>query len=98
MTKINAKRILSTVRPEKSFWINNGPIISNLKHLPKVVQGMNDEQFRYHVNKDKNDFSNWIKEVIGDKALADELKKTRTKDSFLKKLNKRIMSLKKMAS
>lgn len=93
-----AKKILSTVRPDKSFWINNGPIVNNLKDLPKSVEQMNEEQFRYHVNKDKNDFSNWIEEILGDKALAKELRRTRTKNSFLIKLKKRVNALKKIAS
>lgn len=92
-----AKKYLSSVRPEKSFWVNNGPIVNNLRTLPKTVEEMSEEQFKFHVNKEKNDFSNWIDEIIGYKELANELRKAKSKKTFLAKLKSKIDSLKKIA-
>lgn len=93
-----AKKFLSSVRPEKSFWVNNGPIVNSLKTLPKTVEEMTEDQFKHHVNKEKNDFSSWIGEIIGDAELAKTLKTVKTKKSFLAKLKSRVDSLKKIAS
>ena len=101
MPKIDAttaKKYLCSVRPEKSFWVNNGPIVNNLKSLPKTVEEMSEDQFNYHVNKEKNDFSNWIHEIIGDIVLAKELKMAKTKKTFLAKLKHRVEALKKIAA
>ena len=93
-----AKKYLTSVRPEKSFWVNNGPIVNNLKSLPKAVEEMSEDQFKYHVNREKNDFSSWIQEIIGDKSLAKELKHAKSRRNFLTKLKKRVETLKKVAS
>jgi len=36
---------------------------------------MNEETFGYHSNETKSDFSNWVKDVIGDEKLAADLKR-----------------------
>ena len=33
---LQAKKLLSTVRPDKSLWIYNGHLVNNLKNLPKA--------------------------------------------------------------
>jgi hypothetical protein len=37
---------------------------------------MSEDTFRYHASREKNDFSSWIRDVIGDETLAGELAKT----------------------
>ena len=41
---------------------------------------MSDATFNYHVNEQKNDFANWIENVYGNKQLATELKKAKTRE------------------
>ncbi|MFH1316127.1 MAG: DUF5752 family protein [Candidatus Woesearchaeota archaeon] len=94
--KKQAKEFLKDVNPDKSFWINNGPIINNLKQLPKAIEKIDDNTFRYHVNKEKNDFSKWIDETIGDKTLSRNLRGIRTKQVFQKKLMSRIQALRRI--
>lgn len=98
VTKEEAKRYLCDAAPEQCFWVNNGPILKNLDELANVLPDMNDEAFHHHVNNEKNDFSAWINDIIGDKALANELLSSKNKDSALKKLQKRMNSLKKKAA
>ena len=95
VTKDEAKRYLYNVAPEQCFWVNNGPILKNLEDLATVLPEMNDEAFQHHVNKEKNDFSNWINNVIGDKKLANNLLSTKNKNSAFKKVMNRLNSLKK---
>ena len=84
------RKYLRNVSPENSLWIINGDIVKSLRELLKELKIMNDEAFRYHVNKERSDFSRWIKEIIGDKKLAADLKKAKTRDKAIKAINNRI--------
>jgi|SRR3989344_7113124 len=97
VTKDEARRFLSDAAPEQCFWINNGPILKNLEELANTLPEMSDDTFRHHVNDEKNDFSNWISDAIGDKKLANELLSAKSKYSALSKIINRINSLKKKA-
>ena len=94
VTKGEARKYLGDCAPEQCFWVNNGPILKNMEELANSVGEMNDETFSHHVNNEKNDFSAWINDVFGDKALANELLSSRNKESAAKKLQKRLNSLK----
>jgi hypothetical protein len=85
---------LKDVPPEKSFWASNGWVIRNMEELPKALENMADETFTSHVNSDKNDFSTWIREVIGDKKLASIMQKVKNRQSAIDAINRRIKQLK----
>lgn len=97
VTKEEAKRYLCDAAPEKCFWLNNGPILKNLEELANALHEMSSETFNHHVSKEKNDFSSWIKDVIGDQKLANDILSSKTKESSLKKVRSRLNSLKKKA-
>ena len=97
MEKINSKKMLSDVQPEKSFWVSNGPIIRNLKEAAAVIRKLSPEQFVHHVNHEKNDFAKWFEEVIGDKILAQRVRMMKTKDAIAKTVAQRIVALHKLA-
>lgn len=97
VTQEEAKRYLCGAFPEQCFWINNGQILKNLDDLANILPEMSNETYSYHANKEKNDFSKWINDVIGDKKLANELLSSKNKESALKKIRSRLNSLKKMA-
>ena len=92
-----AKKYLCNVAPEQCFWVNNGPILKNLEDLANFLPGISDDTFRHHVNAEKNDFSNWIRDAVGDGKLANDLLSSRSKESALKKIKNRLNSLKKKA-
>ena len=87
--------ILKDVKPENCFWINNGPIIMNIYELVTALQNIDAKTFYYHVNKDKNDFSEWIKGTLNDNKLAEDLLKTRNQKKTIKKIKKRISYIEK---
>ena len=58
---------------------------------------MKPETFMHHVGKDKNDFSEWVKHVVGDTALASKVSKLKTKKAMIDEINKRVKLLKKAA-
>lgn len=97
VTKDEAKRYLCDVAPEQCFWVNNGSILKNIEELANALPDMAEEVFRHHVNSDKNDFSNWVKDVIGDQKLANDLLSSKNRDSTLNKVRNRLNSLRKKA-
>ena len=95
VTKEEAKRYLCDAAPEQCFWVNNGPVLKSMEELANALPNMSDEAFSHHVNKDKNDFSAWINDVLGDKKLANDLLSSKSKDSASKKVRNRLNSMKK---
>ncbi len=57
------------------FYLKNNQKIADLSELAKLLPKMADDIFLFHANKDKNDFSNWIKDVFKKPALAEEIRK-----------------------
>ena len=92
-----AKHYLRDLDPDVSFWVNDGAVIANLRSLPKELKKLSLDQFRFHVNKDKNDFANWVDQVIGDRSLARSIAKIKTKPTFVKKVSSRVNALKKIS-
>ena len=96
--KEDAARILSNASADQCFWVNNGPVLKNVEELADAVQQMNDDTYSYHANREKNDFSSWIRDVFHDQKLANDLLSSKNKESAVSKLRSRINSLKKKAS
>ena len=96
-TKDEARKYLSDVASEQCFWINNGPILKNLEELANALPEISDDTFQHHVNNEKNDFSNWVRDVIGDENLANDLLSSKSRYSALNKIRNRLNSLKKKA-
>lgn len=87
LTVINAE-------DESCFWVNNGPVLKNLEDLKKSLLAMGKETFDYHVNKEKNDFAVWVKNVLQDKALSGKLAKIKTVKSTIKAVEERLKKYK----
>ena len=79
MTKAVSKSCLSDVAADKVFRCHDGRVIKNLDELSVALREMSDDTFRYHVTADKNDFSKWVKDVIGDHELSAVLKNSSTR-------------------
>jgi hypothetical protein len=80
--KINreeASRRLRDVPDEKRFWCQDGRIVRNLKELENALNDMSDETFHYHSGEGRSDFSNWIRDVVGDNKLANDLSKAKSR-------------------
>lgn len=79
ISKEEAKRRLGDVPDEKRFWCHDGKLIKNLGELEKALNDMSDETFHYHLGENGNDFSKWVKEVVGDEKLANDLSKAKSR-------------------
>lgn len=94
MTKSVAEERLGNVSQEKQFWCCDGRYLKNLPELKVALEQMTDETFRYHSNETKNDFSNWVRDVIGDDKLSRDLQKSITHTQAAKNVADRINWLK----
>lgn len=74
------------INPEKYFYANDGKVFANLEDLFKGITEMSEETFLYHVNKEKNDFYNWVYYVFNDTEFAKAIQKVKTKTGFVKKV------------
>jgi hypothetical protein len=93
ISKEEAYRRLGDVGDDKRFWCQDGKVIKNLKELEEALTNMSDETFHYHSGEERNDFSNWIGDVLGDEKLARDLSKARSRIQASKAIAQRISFL-----
>lgn len=79
MSLTDARKWLAPVPDDKLFYCVNGEVYRTLHDLHEGLRRMQDEHFSYHCNDVKQDFSNWVRDVIEDARLADELQKCRAR-------------------
>ncbi|MEM4245196.1 MAG: DUF5752 family protein [Candidatus Nanoarchaeia archaeon] len=79
------------VPEEKAFYINDGRKVKNIFELAEAISNMKEQTFKFHVNKNKNDFSEWIRHVIGDEKLADEIARLVMKDKIQIRLQRYVI-------
>ena len=94
MTKSVAEERLSNVSQEKQFWCHDGRYLKNLQELEVALEQMTEETFRYHSDETKNDFSNWVRDVIGDEKLSRDLQKSTAREHAAKSVADRVTWLK----
>jgi hypothetical protein len=90
MTLARAKKILRVVPSPKSFWLCTNEYLRSLNTLALSLEDVSDDVFRYHVDKYKNDFSNWVKDVIDDKDLAREISRIKTRATLIRKIRENV--------
>jgi len=72
------------------FWLISGIPIKNLHELYHALEEMNDETYFHHVSRQKNDFSEWIKNVYHDEDLAFKLYHAKTRKEAKNAIEERI--------
>lgn len=90
--------IMMDVVPKHEFNIHMGTSIKNLQELAEALEIMDDATFKHHVTKDRNDFSNWVKDIIEDVELGKDLLKAKTRKKAFEAVSKRVEQLKKLKS
>lgn len=85
---------LGDVPQDKVFWRHDGGAVKNLDELAAALRQMSEETFRYHAAGGKSDFSNWVRDVIGDGTLANQLQKAMTQTTAARKVETRLGWLK----
>jgi hypothetical protein len=90
-----AKSIMTKVPQNLSFWLCTNENLRSLSDVSDALEKASDEVFRYHVNRDKNDFELWIRDVVRDKDLAREIARVKTRETLIRKISERIDELRK---
>ncbi len=83
------ERFNRDVKPENMLKLNNGMLVVNPRDLYAEIEAMKDSDFKFHVNDEKNDFADWIRNAVGDDELADLLDETKDRKEILELLDKR---------
>jgi hypothetical protein len=83
--------LLENVKPENYFITKDGQKIRNISQLQKLLLNMKDDVFDHHTKQGRNDFSNWIRDIYKDRALADTVMLCRTKQSLAEKLKEKLI-------
>jgi hypothetical protein len=73
----NEKR--DEAEPELALWLSNGLTVKNLKELSTALKKIKIREFREHVNDERNDIAEWVREVLNNDELADRIKKAKSK-------------------
>ena len=94
ITKTIARKRLADIPQEKRFWCSDEQVLKNLPELKVALEQMSEETFRYHSNEFRNDFSNWVRDVIGEEKLSRDLQKSATRAQAAKVIADRITWLK----
>jgi hypothetical protein len=71
--KEQADKFLAKVPEGYVFRCHDGRTFRDMKDLAEGLVAISDDIFAHHVNSEKNDFNNWVRDVIGDKQLANDL-------------------------
>ena len=93
ISREEAARRLGDVPDDKRFWSNDGGIIKNLRELAMSLNSMSAETYQYHRDEGRSDFSKWVREVVGDDQLAEELGKAASREQAGRAVAKRISFL-----
>jgi hypothetical protein len=86
--------LLNIVESDKYFWFVNGDNAKSLIELCEKLKNLDLNSFKFHANDQKNDFKNWIKEVIKDEELSLRLNNVAHKSEFVQIIEDRIKYLK----
>ncbi len=93
VTKIQAKQFVNTVPEGQFFWVNDGNVLKEMRELRDALMMMSDQTFAYHTNEIKKDFSNWVRDVIGDEILASDLENAANREQAAKIVTERYEKL-----
>ena len=65
----------------------------NMAELSAALKEMPNDIFEYHLNSERNDFSSWVRDVIGDMTLAGQLARVASQATALKRVEMRLSSI-----
>ncbi len=82
---------------DQQFFLHKGAQLHDMLELKKAFETMSQEQYDFHVTKDKNDFAAWVEFVLQDKQCARALRKARTIKTSIRAIDRYLERYKKYA-
>ncbi len=83
--------------PDHYFYLNNNVAVKSLCELSNHLKEMDADTFGKHVSEEKNDFSKWVSDTIGDKTLAKKMSELKEQDEISKAVEVRVDYIKRRA-
>ncbi len=93
-----ARRILGKTSLTDGFWLCTNENLRSLNELSEALEKADNDVFRYHVTRDRNDFEAWIREIVKDKELAREIARVKTKETLMRKIAERTEELRSIVN
>lgn len=91
--------LLSDVKhADHYFYLNNNVPIKNLCELSDHLKEIDENTFRNHVNDERNDFSTWVSNTVGDKTLGKKMSELDSKEEMSKAVEIRVDYIKRRAN
>lgn len=75
----------------KEFIFSDGTKIHNVKELADMLSTINDDVFHQYVNELKNDFCNWIINVVEDQKLAELIAEVKSRPLMYLKIRQHLL-------
>ena len=75
---------------ERSFWVNNGPVLVSLLDLEAALASMDDAQYAFHAKGDQNDFAEWVEYILLDETCARSLRRARSRNGARTAVKRRL--------
>jgi hypothetical protein len=89
------ENLLADVNTDNYFYVCNGTVLKNVEDLKDFLSNVDTSTFSCHVNEQKNDFMNWIRDAVRDDVLASAISSCKTKEEALGCVKKRISTVKR---
>lgn len=91
--KLNPGRLLADVPDAYVFRCHDGGIFRNMRDLRDGLVAITDETFMFHANVGRNDFGNWVGDIINDRKLTRDLSKASSRIEAAKTVASRVSVL-----
>lgn len=74
-------------KKEEYFYAIDGKVIKSIADLHLALKLMDEKHFYFHVNEERNDFANWIRDVLKEEGLATKVGLHTTREKVLAELS-----------
>jgi len=75
----------------KHFFAVNGKKAENLLDLRALIAEMSEKDFKHHTTQARNDFANWLRDIMHKDYLADRIGEVHSREDVLELINDEIM-------
>ncbi|MBI3037022.1 hypothetical protein HYY73_04725 [Candidatus Woesearchaeota archaeon] len=86
--------IKEEVEPELALWLSNGATVRSLNELAATLKKLSAKDYKEHVNKERNELADWVKEILNDDSLARQLRRAKTKGQAAQAIEREMKKLK----
>ena len=96
ISREHAEHYLRDIEPMwRAFWFHMHFYVKSLEEFCDGLSKIDDNIYEYHEKGHKHDMARWVREVVGDGTLADEMEKIKTREEAIRVVCDRVAELKK---